>query len=133
MGIREIITGKLPYIIPDFTYLDEFDQVQSRIYYGFIPEDEETLPAMAFLISEHGESRDLEGAVYACWSTVKFGIISKDVLELDVIKGRMLDLCGVGKLPGVRVIDYVEVADADPDLTLQNNLVGVEITLTFHM
>lgn len=133
MGIREVINKVLPATIPDFTYLDEYDEVQNRIYFGFIPEDEENTPSMAYVIEDQGHQRDLEGYVFASWANVKFGIISKDVLELESIKEKLMDLCGPAKLGGVRFIEFIDGGDADPDLTLQNNLVGIELSFKFHL
>ncbi len=132
MGIREIINKTLPTQIPDFSYLDEYDQLQTRIYYGFIPEDEENTPAMAYVIENQAELRDLEGVVYAQSATVRFGIVSDSLETLDNVKNKMLNLCGRGKLPGVQVVEYVDGGDADADLVLQHNLTGIEIALTFH-
>lgn len=132
MGIREIINERLPTTIPHFTYLDEGGNLQNRIYYGFIPEDEEKTPAMAYVVENEFYDRDLEGEVFAGRATVRFGIISSDLLTLDKIKADLLNLCGRGKIPGVQVVEYVDGGDADPDLVLQNNLVGIEIALMFH-
>lgn len=132
MGIREIINEELTRIIPYFTYLDDSDNLQNRIYYGFIPEDEEKTPAAAYVIENEFYDRDLEGEVFAGRATVRFGIISDSVLTLDKIKNEMLNLCGRGKIPGVQVVEYVDGGDADPDLILQHNLTGIEIALMFH-
>lgn len=124
MGIREIIVDYIPKIIPE---------LGDRVYYGFIPEDETTTPALAYLVSDEFEQMDLEGLPYARQATVRFGIICEDVLLMDTIKARMLNLIGPGKLPDVQLITLADAGDADPDLTLNMQLVGYEIALVFHL
>lgn len=124
MGIRETVTNYIPKIIPE---------LGDRVYFGFIPEDEEQTPALAYVISDEFSLMDLEGLVYAEQATVRFGIICEDILLMDTIKRRMLNLVGPGKLPGVQLITLADAGDADPDLTLSMKLTGYEIALTFHL
>lgn len=129
MGIRETIVNYIPLVIPELRNEDG----SNRIHFGFIPEDEEKTPAMAYVISDEFNQIDLEGEVYAEQATVRFGIICQDILLMDTIKHRMLNLVGPGKLPGVQLITLADAGDADPDLTLDLRLVGYEIALTFHL
>lgn len=129
MGIREAIMSYIPLVIPELRN----DDGTNRIYFGFIPEDEENTPAMAYVISDEFSQMDLEGNVYAEQATVRFGIICEDVLLMDTIKHRMLNLIGPGKLPDVQLITLADAGDADPDLTLSMRLTGYEIALTFHL
>lgn len=132
MGIREIINEQFPVLIPELTYVNEIGETQNRIYYAFVPEDEEHTPAMAYIIESENEMRDLEGNVYAAFAVVRFGILSNSLETLDIVKNKMLNLCGCRKVRGVQLITYMDGGDADADLTLQHNLTGVEIALKFN-